>query len=491
MSDNLQKNGDAAAEARRALLATLAVVALVALWRAPVAAGVPLSIDESYYVAWSKSLAWGYWTKPPAIAWAIALARGACGEGAFCVRLVPLAAFAVSTLLFFALARRIGARPWSACLAACAFATLPLASFYGLAATTDGLLLLSWIAAMLAFRHALDGARWAWIAAGVAAGFGLLAKYSAGVFAFSALLVLLHPAWRRHLATPWPYLAALSAALVFSPNLLWNLANGMPTLHHTADISQGDAGYGFHPDVLAAFWAAQFGVGGPIVFGAFVVWSCYRPWKSSPDGWFLSAFALPILLVISLQALLARAHANWATPTYVAATLAAVLWLAARHRRWLAASFAVNLALAVVLYHFDALVARPFDLPKQVKYDPYWAMRNWPGIVAAVRDEAARRGVADGFAVASDDRALLAQLQANLPLPAGRALGWQRGAQPNNHFEQRFPLPARPTGPVLLITTADADAVRRAFPDARPAGRARSAVIVDRPLDYGLWWINA
>jgi hypothetical protein len=412
-----------------------------------------------------------------------------CGEGPGCVRLVPLVAFFASTLLFFALARRIGARPWSACLAACAFATLPLASFYGLAASTDGLLLLTWITAMLAFRHALDGARWAWIVAGAAAGLGMLAKYSAGVFAASALIALLHPAWRRHFLTPWPYLAALSAALVFSPNLVWNLTHGMPTLQHTADISQGDAGYGFRPGVLAEFWAAQFGVAGPILLGAFLVWAFHRPWKTSPDGWFLSSFALPILVVISLQALLSRAHANWATPTYVAATLAAVLWLAARHRRWLVASFVVNLALAATLYHFDTLIARPFDLPRTVKTDPFWAMRNWPGIVSAVREEAARAGHVNAFSVASDDRAVLAQLSANLPLAADRARGWQRGAQAMNHFDQRFPLAAAPAGPVLLVTRAPESDVLKTFPQARTAGRVRSAVVPDRALEFGLWWI--
>ena len=212
---------DAAAQSRSrsALLTLLALIVLLAGWRAMVAAGVSLSVDESYYVAWSKSPDFGYWTKPPMIAWTIGAARLLCGESAGCVRLVPVIAFPLSTLLMFVLARRLAFTEWQACVAALAFATLPMTSFYGVAATTDGLLLLYWIAAMLFLRIALEGNRIAWLVAGVFMGLALLSKYSAGIFAASAALAMLHPSWRHWWRSPWPWFAGLTALLVFSPNL--------------------------------------------------------------------------------------------------------------------------------------------------------------------------------------------------------------------------------------------------------------------------------
>ena len=485
---------DAAAQSRSrsALLTLLALIVLIAGWRAMVAAGVSLSVDESYYVAWSKSPDFGYWTKPPMIAWTIGAARMLCGESAGCVRLVPVIAFPLSTLLMFVLARRLAFTEWQACVAALAFATLPMTSFYGVAATTDGLLLLYWIGAMLFLRIALEGNRIAWLVAGVFMGLALLSKYSAGVFAASAALAMLHPSWRHWWRSPWPWVAGLPALLVFSPDLWWNFTHGSPTFAHTAEISK-HGGYSAHPAAMLEFLLSQFLVAGPIIFGGFLAWLISRQWlpnrAASADSWFLLSLSLPFLAVISLQALLSRAHANWAAPAMAAACLAAVHFLLQR-RRWLVASFAVNVMLAVLLYHFDVMVREPLGLQHTVRTDPFWATRSWPNIHAQVRE--VLRNPPSGNAsvrVASDDRAVLAQLQWGLVLPPGSALGWQRGARPANHFDQHFPLPAKLDAPMLLVTTAPAADVLAAFPTAQSAGTARSEVLQGRPLSLPMWWL--
>jgi 4-amino-4-deoxy-L-arabinose transferase-like glycosyltransferase len=485
---------DATAESRSrsALLTLLALIVLIAGWRAMVAAGLSLSVDEAYYVAWSKSPDFGYWTKPPMIAWTIGAARLLCGESAGCVRLVPVIAFPLSTLLMFALARRLSFTEWQACVAALAFATMPKSSFYGIAATTDGLLLLYWIAAMLFLRIALDGRRIAWLVAGAFMGLALLSKYSAGVFAASAALAMLHPSWRHWWRSPWPWLAGLTALLVFSPNLWWNFTHGAPTFAHTAEISQ-HGGYSAHPAAMLEFLVSQFLVAGPIIFGGFLAWLISREWlpnrAASADGWFLLSLSLPFLAVISLQALLSRAHANWAAPAMAAACLAAVYFLLQR-RRWLVASFAINVLLAVLLYHFDVLVREPFGLAHTVRTDPFWATRSWPNIHAQVRDVLRNPPSGNASAkVASDDRAILAQLQWGLVLSPGSALGWQRGGRPANHFDQHFPLPSKLDAPVLLVTSAPAADVLAAFPTAQSAGTARSEVLQGRPLILPMWWL--
>jgi 4-amino-4-deoxy-L-arabinose transferase-like glycosyltransferase len=489
----ISTNATAESRSRSALLTLLALIVLIAGWRAMVAAGLSLSVDEAYYVAWSKSPDFGYWTKPPMIAWTIGAARLLCGDSAGCVRLVPVIAFPLSTLLMFALARRLSFTDWQACVAALAFATLPMTSFYGVAATTDGLLLLYWIAAMLFLRIALDGKRFAWLVAGGFMGLALLSKYSAGIFVASTALAMLHPSWRHWWRSPWPWLAGLTALLVFSPNLWWNFTHGAPTLAHTAEISK-HGGYSAHPKAMLEFLLTQFLVAGPIIFGGFLAWLVSREWlpkrAGSADGWFLLSLSVPFLAVISLQALLSRAHANWAAPAMAAACLAAVYFLLQR-RRWLVASFAINVLLAVLLYHFDVLVREPFGLQHTVRTDPFWATRSWPNIHAQVRD--VLRNPPSGSAnakVASDDRAILAQLQWGLVLSPGSALGWQRGGRPANHFDQHFPLPAKLDAPVLLVTTAPAADVLAAFPEAQSAGTARSEVLQGRPLVLPMWWLG-
>ena len=46
-----------------------------------------LFFDEAQYWQWSKNLDWGYYSKPPVIAFIISLSTGLCGDETYCVRL--------------------------------------------------------------------------------------------------------------------------------------------------------------------------------------------------------------------------------------------------------------------------------------------------------------------------------------------------------------------------------------------------------------------
>jgi hypothetical protein len=198
-----------------------------------------------------------------------------------------------------------------------------------------------------------------------------------------------------------------------------------------------------------------------------------------------------MLAVMALQALLSRANANWAAPAHVAITMAAValLW---QHRRkgWLSAAMVFNLLFAVLLYHGQTLVREPLGLEASWRTDPYWALRNWPGLQDQIRSTLAQRQPQpELWRVASDDRAVLAQIQWGLQLPAGHAMGWMTQGTPMNHFDQRFPLQTG-SGPVLLITQASVDVVRQQFPHALPGPVLRSESVKSEALTYSSWWLE-
>ena len=68
---------------------------------------IDLGGDEAQYWAWSRHLAFGYFTKPPLIAWLIAGTTAVCGNGEACVRVSsPLLHGATAVVIFF-LARRL------------------------------------------------------------------------------------------------------------------------------------------------------------------------------------------------------------------------------------------------------------------------------------------------------------------------------------------------------------------------------------------------
>lgn len=164
---------------------TLALVlAALLVWRflAALDANLNLSIDEAQYFLWSLEPAWGYFSKPPMIAWIIAAATGFCGESEACIRLPALLLFAASAWILAALTARLY-DAHTGMWAGIAFATLFLTSFYSWVMTTDSILLFLWSLALWLFLRALELDRWRdWLALGAAVGLGLLTKYTMSLF---------------------------------------------------------------------------------------------------------------------------------------------------------------------------------------------------------------------------------------------------------------------------------------------------------------------
>lgn len=286
------------------------------------------------------------------------------------------------------------------------YATLPGVSVSAFIISTDAPLLLFWAAALYAFVRAREAQGWGWWAVvGVAAGLGLLAKYAMAYWLLSGLgFVLVFGEERRHLRG---LLAATVIALVlYSPNFWWNWSNGFVSYLHTRD-NAALGGPLFHPDAFGEFIAAQFGVFGPLLFGC-LIW-LVATWRglAEPRARLLAVFALPTLAMMIAVSLLSRAHANWAAPAYVSATVLVVAWaLQCGGERLIAASIALHIAAIAVLFTGrDTLAALGLEVPAQ--YDPLRRVRGWRELGAEVGKELAAH---PGLTLFADDRELLAAL---------------------------------------------------------------------------------
>ena len=463
----------------------LLVVVVLRVWAAAIWP-IPLSVDEAQYLVWSRDLQMGYYSKPPFIAWVLSLASWSCGapsqatgllSGEGCVRWLQPLAIGLASLFVYATAQRLFDRPRVGLWAAVLFALAPLTSFYSQAATTDAWLLLWWSAALWAFVEGLhhdqprlygvqttsnEGLRW-WVACGLFAGLGLLTKYSMAVFALSALWVL---AQRRRLLTPGPWVCAAVALLVFTPNLIWNAHWGWPTMAHHADITVGQD-HGLHPAGLIRFFASQWGTVGPLVFGMFLWGSLRRMGRGlanrSPYDQqtteaigLLLRFAWPMLLVVMLQSLLSRAHANWASPALVGISLVVAAWWliesASRgHRLSLGAQISLWLSLLINLTVCGLLMASPWltqawGLAGHRQTDPFVRLTGYKAVAQAVSS------LQPLPILASDDRKLLANLSAYLP--GARVYAWNPRGEKDNHWQLQQDLRQLPGSPrVLLIQT--------------------------------------
>jgi len=153
------------------------------------------------------------------------------------------------TLLTAWFARALGGGPSALLLAGvvCAASVIVLALGHLLETATFDTL--AWTAilalATAALRADVRRARWYWLAAGLVAGVGLNNKHAV-LFLLVALVVALAVCResRPALRTPWPWLAALLAALMWLPNVLWQARHDWPVFALAADIREEYGGVG-------------------------------------------------------------------------------------------------------------------------------------------------------------------------------------------------------------------------------------------------------
>jgi hypothetical protein len=386
-----------------AVWAIAAITAARLLWLAFQTAG--LYPDEAQYWFWSRHLALGYYSKPPLVAWLIALTTSLFGNSEFAVRLsAPLLhaaasgfVFAIGTRLYN---RRIGY--WSAI----AYATLPGVSLSAFLISTDAVLLPCWAAALYAFIRARenDALGW-WIATGCAIGLGLLAKYAMAYWLVSAFgLVLLRPSERHYFRGLC--LALAVAALFYLPNLWWNWSHGFATYLHTRDNAELH-GTLFHPEELGEFLISQLGVFGPFYFVAMLALFAMPTRFGGPQARLLTAFAWPTIAIVTIVSLLSRAQPNWAAPAYVSAVILVVE--AALSRGWRGTvifSIALHLGLAIAVFGGSELIANAgFNVPARL--DPLHRLRGWDTLGDAVASELAAH---PQLRLMADDREVLAAL---------------------------------------------------------------------------------
>lgn len=425
-----------------------------------------LFFDEAQYWYWSQEPAFGYYSKPPLIAWLIGASTGVCGASEFCIRLPSPLLHTATALAVYALGVRLYDQTTGA-LAAVAFALLPGVSLSAGIISTDVPLLLCWALALIGFAALFDTKAW-WPALllGAAFGLGLNAKYAMAWFVLCAGLYLLATPERRGVLKDlrlWVGLALGFACIL--PNLAWNRAHSFATFAHTADNAKWE-GAALHPDKALEFFGSQFGVFGPLYFAGLLV-IAYRGWHSRlpQSDRLLMAFCLPLVILITIQAFVSRAHPNWAAIGYVSGTLLVIATLV-RDVSWgyLKASYAIHAAVMAAMVVATS-TAGAVRLP--ITPDPLARTLGWQAIAEATRAElAAARARGRPFAaVLSDDRSVSAELLYYMRAEATPVVAWRPGPRPRDHFELTRPFTGRGQEPLLLVTlktVADLGVVQRA-----------------------------
>jgi len=200
---------------------------------------VPLSFDESYYWDWSRHPAFGYYSKPPMIAWIIFFSTKLFGNTEFGVRFPALLCNILTLFIFYLFTKKFFFKYPSEETEQRAFwlvltlAFVPILTVYSFVMTIDPPLFLFWILALYFFLNYLQTpSPVSAILTGIFCGLGLLTKQTMLAFLFFAFLYLL--LFRKNLLLSFKtLLIPLIAFLVYFPNVYWNFKHGFIMLKHT------------------------------------------------------------------------------------------------------------------------------------------------------------------------------------------------------------------------------------------------------------------
>jgi 4-amino-4-deoxy-L-arabinose transferase-like glycosyltransferase len=399
--------------ASRAMLLIAAFLVL----RLGLAAVIPLSIDEAYAVVVSRSHSLSYFDHPPlgfALARLMADVTGC--ECRFVVRLPYVLLGSLSALLLFDLTRRA----YGAAAAFWAVACYSVAPFFLISAghfvVPDGpldffLLASAWLAASMLLggetRHGLPR----WIAAGLALGLALMSKYQAGLFAISALTILvMTKSGRAQLRLPGPWLAAIVAALGLVPVLLWNMRHDWISLAFQSGRGMATEGHLLHPANLGLTLLGQVAYLWPTVWlvAMACLWRAARPGASPADRFFLLIAAPQVVFFDVIALFSAHSLPHWSMSGFLFAFPLAGQWcrdFSRRHSGWLNTSLAVPaitvplLAIGFAAQARTGAFTRPF-FDRAPKFDINWQIVDWSALSGKAGSSQAR--ASDSFVVASN-----------------------------------------------------------------------------------------
>lgn len=429
------------------LLALILTLRLISLWFN----NSELFFDEAQYWFWAQEPAFGYFSKPPMLAWIINLTTTVCGsDSAFCVRLASPLLHTVTAIFIYLSAttlfdKRVGF--WAALL----FVILPGISLSATISSTDVPLLMYWSIALYAYVRILKGGTFGWtLLLGAALGAGLMSKYAMVYFIACAIIHALVERNRDHPVFSYKFwFACLIALLLLSPNIWWNLQNSFVTVSHTGD-NIGWTGFRLNYTGALEFFGSQFGVFGPVMFGIYLATLWKMPKENlSPAHRMLVAFSLPILLTILFQALMSKAYANWAATTYIAATIlvAEILvnrvpgfWL--KISSWLHGIVFAALSIAVCFAGSGQLV-----LPNGVQ--PFIRTQGGSEIAEQV---ASLLDTGDYRALVTTDRKLSALMNYYMRNRSEEILAWKPSEIPHDHYQLVSSYQDAGSAPALLVT---------------------------------------
>lgn len=423
------------------------------------------SVDEAQYWLWGQTPQLGYYSKPPLIAWILAVTSSIFDHQNFGQLLgLRISAPIIHTLtaVFLWQTGRLLFSDNAGRLAALLWVSLPAVGLGSFVMSTDTPLLLFWSAALYCIVRAEETfyPSYYWIAlTGVCVGLATLTKYAGLYFILSLILWLMTSRFcKLNQKIKLLGVFCTTAFVTSFPTWLWNYNNGFITLLHLSENANfTQSGVSLEQvldgafEGIVTFWGAQFAVFGPItlLLLAFSLVGLGRGAKHNR----LHLFIWPVLVIMTGQAFLSEANANWAVTAYPAAAILISQFIIVNRSKIILLmgkmALLVNFALCCALFAATAIGSLGQIAPAS---DPFRHLRGWSELAQKAETHARETGAKTIIAYNRQSAALLhwylQDTHFDIVLP-------RLGPEQGNHYHRTYPLNALSSRPLLALTTQD------------------------------------
>jgi dolichol-phosphate mannosyltransferase len=351
--------------------------------------------EEAYYWNYARHLDIGYLDHPPMVAWLIWLSTSIFGKSEFSVRLPAFLCWLAAAAFMFRLTRDLCDRS-TAYRSAMLLAVLPIYFGLGFFMTPDAPLFATWAGSLYFLERALitqERRPWRWI--GVCIGLGMLSKYPTALLSGATVIFLIIDRKSRHwLVRPEPYLAAITAFVLFSPVLLWNMQNNwMSFAFQGTNRWSGSHHFSFHVLIgsilLLLTPMGLLGIGRVLLPGKTDgLWRWQTETKKRQYFWAVT-FTLVPLSVFVLYSFFNTPKLNWTAPVWLAAIplLASEMVSASVGRKGVWAKlnrFWMPTIVALIFIHSASFYYISLGLPGAGPMSPERLFGDWRGLAEKV-----------------------------------------------------------------------------------------------------------
>jgi len=315
--------------------------------------------DEAQYWLWSESLDFGYFSKPPLIAWLISFYSWFFGNSFMSLKLMPVFLYFLTSLAVYELCLRLGLKRKDSVLCFLSFLTMPAVSVSSFFISTDVVLLLFWTLSMIALLNIKKTPSFInFMICGIMVGLAFLSKYAAIYFFVSLSALCFFDKVFRCLFFQnifKSFLLVFTVFIIILPNIIWNYNNDWITLQHTsANADLKNFNLSFTRGMV--FLITQI-----LMVGVFLFLGTAKNIKTlklDAQNIFLLCFSLPIILIVFLESVIVRANANWAAVGLIALFIFFIRPLLINFKLYVILNYIFNLVLAVIFY---TLIATSFS----------------------------------------------------------------------------------------------------------------------------------